>query len=172
MHIERERGWGAKHLTLTKVTVGRRVILMHTRHALIISETYNHARSDTGVILQCWHEIPTVISLAHPGGCSGASRTHRHGPRPDPDSQHVIHTYLFQGVAIEHMRSLPMLLSVLAAYPGVDCQRRACVCHTRAPMQHEEKLNNGVFSLQYTLHSAASDSRQFIALVMSNHPIL
>jgi hypothetical protein len=87
MHIERERGWGAKHLTLTKVTVGRRVILMHTRHALIISETYNHARSDTGVILQCWHEIPTVISLAHPGGCSGASRTHRHGPRPDPDSQ-------------------------------------------------------------------------------------
>jgi hypothetical protein len=46
-----------------------------------------------------------------------------------------------------------------------------CVCHTQAPMQHEEKLNNGVFALPYTLHSAALDSRQCIALVMSN-PIL
>jgi hypothetical protein len=42
------------------------------------------------------------------------------------------------------------------------------MCHTRAPMQHEEKQSNGVFSHPHTSYGIAHQIRQSIVLVMSN----
>jgi hypothetical protein len=41
------------------------------------------------------------------------------------------------------------------------------MCHTRAPMQHQEKQSNGIFSLPHTSHSASLQSGQSIALMVS-----
>jgi hypothetical protein len=96
--------------------------LMHIRRewtSLIISETYNHASSDTRVILQCWYESPTVISFAHPGGCSWSPKTHRQGPRPDPDSQ-------------KRTRSMSSTPTCSKAWPSSTCAAFLC-CSAHSP---------------------------------------
>jgi hypothetical protein len=79
--------------------------------------------------------------------------------------QSVYTTHLVAGRlgGVQHWPFVPPTCSFLPSSSG-----EVRVCHTRAPMQHEEKQSNGVFSHPHTSYGIAHQIRQSIVLVMSN----
>jgi hypothetical protein len=79
--------------------------------------------------------------------------------------QSVYTTHLVAGRlgGVQHWPFVPPTCSFLPSSSG-----EVRVCHTRAPMQHEEKQSNGVFSHPHTSYRITPQIRQCMARVMSN----